>query len=172
MGPTWVMSVPDGPHEPCYLGSCKLTMGGNTMCSSHVNITCHDIPKFVTWLDCKNSKCSTLNTFTRYQLWPHEMCPTLHCNMISHYHQWVSMTTQDLQQDSFVSHASVRWMVLRIMFLSQQIFTVKNNVNSSPPTAAYLCQRIGSTLVLIMACHLFGAKPLSKSMLGYCQLNP
>ena len=23
-----------------------------------------------------------------------------------------------------------------------------------------------------MACHLFGAKPLSKPMLGYCQLDP
>ena len=35
-----------------------------------------------------------------------------------------------------------------------------------------MCQWIGSALVQIMACHLFGAKPLSKPMLGYCQLNP
>ena len=33
-------------------------------------------------------------------------------------------------------------------------------------------QRIRSALVQIMACRLFGAKPLSKPMLGYCQLDP
>ena len=33
-------------------------------------------------------------------------------------------------------------------------------------------QWIGSALVQIMACGLFGAKPLPKPMLGYCQLDP
>ena len=33
-------------------------------------------------------------------------------------------------------------------------------------------QWTGSTLVQIMACRLFGTKPLSKPMLGYCQLDP
>ena len=45
-------------------------------------------------------------------------------------------------------------------------------VNSSPPGAANMRQWIRSKLFQIMACHLFGAKPLSKPMLGYCQLNP
>ena len=46
-------------------------------------------------------------------------------------------------------------------------------VNSSPPpSAAYMRLGIGSALVQIMACRLFGAKPLSKPMLGYCQLDP
>ena len=45
------------------------------------------------------------------------------------------------------------------------------DVNSSPPSAAYMRQWIGSALVQIMACHLFGAKPLSKPMLDYCQLD-
>ena len=44
--------------------------------------------------------------------------------------------------------------------------------NSFPPSAAYMRQRIGSSLVQIMACHLFGTKPLSKPKLGYCQLDP
>ena len=30
---------------------------------------------------------------------------------------------------------------------------------------------IGSAFAEIMACHLFGVKPLSQPMLGYCQLN-
>ena len=45
-------------------------------------------------------------------------------------------------------------------------------VNSSPPGAAYMRQQIESALVQIMACHLLGAKPLSKPMLSYCQLDP
>ena len=44
-------------------------------------------------------------------------------------------------------------------------------VHSYPPSAAYMRQWIGSALVQIMACRLFGAKPLSKPMLGYCQLD-
>ena len=45
-------------------------------------------------------------------------------------------------------------------------------INSSPPSAAYMRQWIRSTLVQIMACRLFGAKPLSEPVLGYCQLEP
>ena len=45
-------------------------------------------------------------------------------------------------------------------------------VNPSPPSAAYMRQWIRSALVQVMACRLFGAKPLSKPMLGYCQLHP
>ena len=45
-------------------------------------------------------------------------------------------------------------------------------VNSSPLSAMYMRQWIRSALVQIMACRLFGAKPLSKPMLGYCQLDP
>ena len=40
-----------------------------------------------------------------------------------------------------------------------------------PPSAAYMHQWIGLALVQIMACHLFGGKPLSEPMLGYCQLD-
>ena len=45
------------------------------------------------------------------------------------------------------------------------------NMNSSPPSATYMRQWIRSAWVQIMACRLFGAKPLSKPMLGYCQLD-
>ena len=40
------------------------------------------------------------------------------------------------------------------------------------PSAAYMRQRTGSALLQIMACRLVGAKPLSKPMLEYCQLDP
>ena len=45
-------------------------------------------------------------------------------------------------------------------------------LNSSPPSAAYMYQWIGSVLVQIMACRLFGTLPWSKQMLGYYQLDP
>ena len=44
-------------------------------------------------------------------------------------------------------------------------------INPSPPSAAYMRQWIGSTLVQIMASGLYGTKPLSKPVLGYCQLG-
>ena len=45
-------------------------------------------------------------------------------------------------------------------------------VNSSPPSAAYMRQWTRSALLQIMACRLIRAKPLSKPMLGYRQLDP
>ena len=45
-------------------------------------------------------------------------------------------------------------------------------VNSFPSSVAYMCQWTGSALVQIMACHLFGAKPLPDPILTYCLLEP
>ena len=48
-----------------------------------------------------------------------------------------------------------------------------NTVNSAiTPCAAYMRQRTGSALVRIMACRLFGAKPLPEPMLLFHQLDP
>ena len=44
-------------------------------------------------------------------------------------------------------------------------------INPPPPSAAYMRQWIGSALVQIKACRLFGAKPLSKAVLGYCKME-
>ena len=41
----------------------------------------------------------------------------------------------------------------------------------SPPSAAYSRQWTWSALVQVMACRLFGAKPLPEPMLAYCQLD-
>ena len=41
-----------------------------------------------------------------------------------------------------------------------------------PPSVAYMRQWIRLALVQIMACRLFGAKPSSEPLLGYCQLDP
>ena len=47
----------------------------------------------------------------------------------------------------------------------------KSVFNASPTSTAYIPQWNESALVQIMACRLFGAKPLSKPMLGDCQLD-
>ena len=41
----------------------------------------------------------------------------------------------------------------------------------SPPSAAYMRQWTGSALLQVMACRLFGDKPLPEPMLAYCQLG-
>ena len=45
-------------------------------------------------------------------------------------------------------------------------------IKSVPPSAAYLRQWAGSALVQIMACRLYGTKPLSEPMTQYCSLDP
>ena len=50
--------------------------------------------------------------------------------------------------------------------------TFLKNFNSPLPGAAYMCQWNGPALVQIMACRLFGAKPLPEPMLTYYQLDP
>ena len=44
-------------------------------------------------------------------------------------------------------------------------------VNASPPNAAYMRQCIGSVLIQIMACCLFGARPLPDPVLVYYHLD-
>ena len=45
------------------------------------------------------------------------------------------------------------------------------HVNSLRPGDAYMHRQPTTWLVQIMACHLFGAKPLSEPTLGYCHLD-
>ena len=42
----------------------------------------------------------------------------------------------------------------------------------SPTGAAYVRRWTASALVQVMACHLFGTKPLPEPILTYCQLDP
>ena len=42
--------------------------------------------------------------------------------------------------------------------------------NLSSPIATYMRHWTGSALIQVMACRLFGAKPLPEPMQSYCQL--
>ena len=58
-----------------------------------------------------------------------------------------------------------------IIFTRFLLWSHKPSLSSSPPGAAYMRQWIWSALVQIMACHLFGVKPLYERMLSYHQLD-
>ena len=61
---------------------------------------------------------------------------------------------------SLCRQASIWWIYHSLVFL-----------NSSPPSAAYMDQRTGSSLVQVMACRRIGDKPLPKLMLANCLLD-
>ena len=52
------------------------------------------------------------------------------------------------------------------------VLVFRLDLSPSPPSAAYMRQWIRSALVNIMACFIFGAKPLYRKMLVYGQLDP
>ena len=47
-----------------------------------------------------------------------------------------------------------------------------STINSLKPGDVSVRRRPRASMVEIMACRLFGAKPLSEPMLEYCQLDP
>ena len=82
-----------------------------------------------------------------------------------------------LKEKNATSVISVNWLFttslpINTVILSDQFWHhFINIINPSPPSASYMRQWIGSALVEIMACRLFGAKPLSQPTLGYCQVD-
>ena len=67
--------------------------------------------------------------------------------------------------------SSVAYLLLNIGILVSIdciVIAHKTLFNSLRPSDAYMRRWTGSSLVQIMACRLFGAKPLSEPMLEYC----
>ena len=73
---------------------------------------------------------------------------------------------QLLNYQYYCHSVRIKNYITSILFFHKliQAVTAMMCFNSSPPSAAYMRQWIRSALVKIMACHLFGAKPLSKLM--------
>ena len=97
----------------------------------------------------------------------------------SHYlnQYWLSVNKvlwRSFQCNDYLNTQNINIQVLFEIFTFKIIATSPMGqwVNSpSTPSATYMRQWIGSALFQIMACCLFSAKPLSKPMLGYCQLD-
>ena len=123
--------------------------------------------------------------------------PTIHHSGQKHGHFWIWMVYCDKWDRWIVGFARLVYSLvtsnitgddnigMNVGFLRNALFTIFTIyevmsrkisilwivINSSPPSAAYIRQWIGSALVQIIACPLFGAKPLSKPKLCYCQLD-
>ena len=89
----------------------------------------------------------------------------LQCSIISLWWGWLSR-----QHWLFHSHRVEKlWSSGDPMIIiSQPCETVGNTHLTDLPLVPDMRQWVGSALVQIMACRLFGAKPLSKPMLEYC----
>ena len=66
---------------------------------------------------------------------------------------------------------SKQWWGWWFETLSHPLWRHRNDISPPPLSSTYMCQGTGSALVQIMACRIFGANPLSRPMLGYCQLD-
>ena len=74
------------------------------------------------------------------------------------------------------AHWALNWVLIKVESRGQRGLFIEwytwqkhwhwSDINSSPPTAAYMRQQTGSALVQIMACCLFGAKPSPEPMLS------
>ena len=62
-------------------------------------------------------------------------------------------------------------MVLMDSVMIYSMIKLNSMINSCPPSVTYIRQWTGSSLVQVMACCLFTAKPLPVLMLVYCQLE-
>ena len=97
-----------------------------------------------------------------------------------------TMSTLDIPRSSAGALSSVVWKQwtagsgklnqwfstqYKIIVWRSLLLTWQSCINSSSPSAAYMCQWTGSSLAQVMACHLFSAKPLPEPMLVYCQLD-
>ena len=80
-------------------------------------------------------------------------------------HQWGHLA---FNWGKFHLHISHYKMFENYLFENAATFPGSQWVNSLRPSDAYMRRWTGSSLVQIMACRLFGAKPLSEPMLEYC----
>ena len=64
------------------------------------------------------------------------------------------------------------FIVVNVTRLLSRRYNCQWRFNSPPPSVAYMGRWTGSVFVQVMACRLFGAKPLPEPVLTYCQLYP
>ena len=120
----------------------------------------------LTWVD----EIKTLGTFfissysqdTKVRHFLHKYLPI---NDLEQFENYISFTK--MAEETFQDRPAFCIFICKIW----AILSTPLCVNSPPPSAAYTHQWTGSALVQVMACRLFGAKPLPKPMLAYCLLN-
>ena len=86
-----------------------------------------------------------------------------------YYHQYHGCWWPDDIRNQGMSRQGT--VLVPMKYFLAHIARVHIDFNPSPPSAAYMRRWTGSALVQVMACRLFGAKPLLEPMLAYCQLD-
>ena len=88
------------------------------------------------------------------------------CNIACSFYSFITLTTST---DSAVrlAHLSGYQVCFKVNGQSHDF-----PFNSSPPSAAYMRQWTVSILVQVMACRLFGAKPLPQPILAFLSIGP
>ena len=138
---------------------------------------CNQLSRFLAWqCDTMTSSnwnipallaiCAGNSTVTGECQWRGALMFSLICGWIN---GWVNNgEADDLRRHR--AHYDVTVMETRVVLWKTRpcLFVF---INSSPLSATYMRQQIWSALVHIMACRLFGARPLFKPMLGYWQLD-
>ena len=130
---------------------------------------------FIGWAHTQNDPCISITLHLRGQ-WRHNLLIDIKqikasVNTLTHEKKWPTFSRQHFEIHLYffkncVILTQIPW------WICCHSRTTCRHVNSSPPSAAYMRRWTGSALVKKMACPLFGAKPLSEPMLGFCQLDP
>ena len=88
---------------------------------------------------------------------------------------WISLFKLNIEANAWKVFLLYTWYInLPMIYLLISTNNIHEVIflNSSRPTAAYKRRCTGSALVQILACRMFGGKPLPEPMLTYCQLDP
>ena len=132
------------------------------------------------WLIQSKSSFDSQGNQSRFLL---RFIPFISTNIVDHHALYLcfsSLKTFELQLNSQklfpwgLTNIFIIFFYLIIVFYRQWYGMIHqiSHFNSLRSTDAYMRQEIIPPLFQIMASHLFGAKPLSESMLLYCQLDP
>ena len=103
-----------------------------------------------------------------YSTWgrlPGEYCWDYYSGAFSFLSSYYNASWRLVPMDEILRYHLFKWITLT--WPSKWI-----PVNSSPPSAWYMCQWTGSVLLQVMACRLLGAKPLPEPILTCCQMDP
>ena len=84
---------------------------------------------------------------------------------------WWTHFMKILFHGAFGSHYKIIWQESAAKGQISNLQNIHNFSSMGKPGDAYMCQWDGPSLVQVMACHLYGAKPLPEPMLIHCQLD-
>ena len=128
------------------------------------------------WLQSQTSKFQTHfnNKYLKYFLWTcYQVNATIsHWSLVNIGSGNGLVTSANVDPDLWRHMASLGHNELKVCYLTASSDQLNQYWLNSTPGGAHMRKSIGLALVHIMACCLFITKPLSKPMLGYCQLDP